>query len=165
MSFYSERIVKNPKKKYRCDVCQKPITGQHVYIAGKNCDNDFCTSRMHEDCKKEQYAACKECTEGDCCTGSYWDCWKERLKESAYDYWDFMQRYIIISENGIRGCRAAMTYYGLDNKRTEFHDRLCAVMKIAKEKTKEITDNVDRFDCFDGFYKAIVELVDKEQYK
>ena len=81
MSFFNERIVKNPKKKYRCDVCQKPITGQHVYIAGMNVDNEFTTWRMHEDCKKEQFEACLECAEGDMCCASYWECYQERMRE------------------------------------------------------------------------------------
>lgn len=46
--------------------------------------------------------------------------------------------------------------YGLDNKRSECHDRLCEYYKINKQISKSITDNLNKYrDAVDLHYALI----------
>lgn len=77
------------------------------------------------------------------------------------DYWDFVQGWLrfLESHSGTPGFGiTAVGIYGYDNRRTEYHDRLCDVLGISKDRTKQITDNIDSFDCFESFYDALLQL-------
>ena len=80
MSFYNERIVKKPKKQYYCEVCHKPITGQHIYSSGIG-EDGFYSGRQHEDCHKELTEQCKKCPDRNCCVFDYYECYCEWMKE------------------------------------------------------------------------------------
>lgn len=75
------------------------------------------------------------------------------------DYWDWIQDYLYWSETAQgKNYQTRCAWYGWDDRRTEFHDAMCERLGLKKEDTKEITDNIDRFDCFESFVEALLEL-------
>ena len=78
------------------------------------------------------------------------------LADAARDYWDLTQR-VRLSLDFLQS-RIYGTPYGIDSRRGEAHDILCEKLGLAKEATKEITDNMDRFDCFESFYDSLLKL-------
>ena len=66
MEMYRERVVKNPQKRYNCDLCSRPIIGKHKYISGV-CDGIFYTMRVHCGCNADMHDMCNDCEyNGDC---------------------------------------------------------------------------------------------------
>ena len=83
------------------------------------------------------------------------------LIDAAYDYWDWIQKMIILSESISLEARLYATY-SMDDRRKEYHDILCAKLGLPKEKTTEITDNIDRYDCFEAFFDALKKAQGEE---
>ena len=72
----------------------------------------------------------------------------------AWEYWgwcDTLKKH---------GC-----LYGLDNKRTDAHDRLCAHYKIRKERSKKVTDHLDKYSDAVEMHFALVKLKESEGEK
>lgn len=86
---------------------------------------------------------------------------KWTAKDVASDYWEYIQSWMLFLDKnaGVPGFNTtAVGIYGYESRRTEYHDRVCEALGISKENTKEITDNIDRYGCFDDFYEALVRL-------
>lgn len=47
--------------------------------------------------------------------------------------------------------------YGLDNRRSKFHDEICELMGLSKEQTKKYTDNLDKFKNGTALYLALLD--------
>jgi hypothetical protein len=73
MDMYRDRIVKKPRKKYRCETCGGEITGEHIYNS-QVWDGDFHTSREHLECR--EYRNKNMCYDCDC-EGLTTDCFYE----------------------------------------------------------------------------------------
>lgn len=85
MSFYRERQVKVPRKKYICECCREAITGAHTYISSADEWSDFTTFRAHNECLAKMKELCNKCpAQNDCSTGIA-DCFYEnfRLEEKT----------------------------------------------------------------------------------
>ena len=88
----------------------------------------------------------------------------EKAKELAKNYWDLVNDLMIMSEKFKTETEFDIKYrsfYGLDNRRTEFHDELCKELNIEKDEIKYITDNLDRYDCFERFLEALEKHIKK----
>ena len=88
----------------------------------------------------------------------------EKAKELAKDYWNLINDLMIMSEKFKTETEFDIKYqsfYGLDNRRTEFHDELCKELNIEKDEIKYITDNLDRYDCFERFLEALEKHIKK----
>lgn len=48
--------------------------------------------------------------------------------------------------------------YGMDARRTECHEELCAYYKLTKEKTKEVTDYMDKLENAFDLHEALTKL-------
>lgn len=78
-------------------------------------------------------------------------------QDAAYDYWDFVQFRILQFED-IPHFRDHFGFPALEARRTEFHDALCKALGLDKEVTRQVTDNLDRYDCFERFWEALKGL-------
>lgn len=78
--------------------------------------------------------------------------------ERACDYWWLVNDIMFAKEiyrNEAEFEYKYLSFYGLDQKRTEFHNALCEALGVKKEEIKYITDNLDRYDCFERFCEAL----------
>ena len=48
--------------------------------------------------------------------------------------------------------------YGIDQKRSECHDRICQYYKLDKEITRQVTDNIDRYENAVQLHEALKDL-------
>ena len=83
-------------------------------------------------------------------------------KELARNYWDFINELIELHDNIGKDEKSRMLFFRLDHKRVKMHDELCELLKVKKEKMKSITDNLDQYDCFGNFLKALEKLINDE---
>ncbi len=76
------------------------------------------------------------------------------VEQLAREYWDFVQDVFATLPFGEGG----MFVYGLNNHRRELHEKLCQALGLDEIETKPITDNLDRYDCFEAFLEALYKL-------
>ena len=74
-----------------------------------------------------------------------------RIPSVAFEYWGWTHPPI--------GILPGM--YGMDSKRSECHDRLCAEYGINKEITRKVTDHLDKYDHAVSMHDALLGLQDK----
>jgi len=48
--------------------------------------------------------------------------------------------------------------YGMDARRSECHDRLCKLYGLTKEQTKEVTDNLDKYEDAEFLHLALKQI-------
>ena len=77
MDFYREKIIKNPTKKYRCELCCAKIEGEHYYISGRG--YDFFTYRAHTECYDKAKKMCGECRDSYNCDASITECYQHKV--------------------------------------------------------------------------------------
>lgn len=84
-TMHKERLVKKPRKTYRCETCGSDITGEHIYIA-QVWEGDFHTRREHVECIAYRKAElCKYCHG---CEGLTNECFTERICRDCEKYYD-----------------------------------------------------------------------------
>lgn len=66
---------------------------------------------------------------------------------------DIMFQYWSITHSNL-----PMGMYGLDDKRAEYHDKLCNHYGIDKEVSKIVTDNMDKYEWIGDFQNAFEKL-------
>jgi len=76
MEFYRESVVTKPRKIYICYLCDRLITGKHLYISCKQ-DGEFYYDRAHFKCHKKQHARCIDCEYNDDCQVSIEQCFRD----------------------------------------------------------------------------------------
>ena len=89
----------------------------------------------------------------------------EDVLERANDYWWLVNDLMNVRNHYNTEAEFDYSYqslYGLDQRRTEFHDALCKALNVEKEEIQYITDNLDRYDCFERFCEAL-EKHDKKK--
>ena len=77
MDFYREKLIKKPKKEYRCELCGKLITGEHMYVSARI--EDFFTYRAHTECYEKAQEMCSKCTDSGYCQSSNSECFSEKI--------------------------------------------------------------------------------------
>lgn len=81
------------------------------------------------------------------------------LKDVAYDYWCCVMALLKFRfEFGID-----MVLYGLNQKRIELHNELCAAAGATREATEQLTDNLDKYRNFEEFLKALESLGGRDE--
>lgn len=84
---------------------------------------------------------------------------KNEKREIAYDYWDLIQSVMLIQDSANPLDERHFSYYCLNQKRIELHDKLCEALGLSKEETQTVTDNIDQCDDFDDFYHRLISLI------
>jgi len=82
----------------------------------------------------------------------------KKALEWADAYWWLVNDLMIMRDHYNTEAEFDYSYqslYGLDARRTEYHDELCKALGVEKEEIKYITDNLDRYDCFERFCEAL----------
>ena len=67
------RIIKKPRKEYRCYACNGKITGEHLYNVSV-IDGDFYYGRFHVACDARIDMMCGKCEYNDDCQANMQDC-------------------------------------------------------------------------------------------
>jgi hypothetical protein len=81
MSFYREKIIKNPTKTHVCEICSKDIQGEHIYRTGV-WEGNFFSVREHTLCNQQINQMCVHCEEGrSYCCCDILDCYFELQEE------------------------------------------------------------------------------------
>lgn len=84
MDFYNKRIVKKPRKTYRCELCLKDITGEHYYVSTAQ-DGVFYYGRQHIECEEIMSGYCSDCDYSSDCESSVEECFYERPRQESED--------------------------------------------------------------------------------
>lgn len=87
---------------------------------------------------------------------------KDERREIAFEYWDFIQTVMLIQDSASPLGTRTFSYYGLNQKRIELHNKLCEAFGLSKKETEEITDNIDQCDDFADFYNRLISLIKAE---
>lgn len=82
----------------------------------------------------------------------------DQVKEWADAYWWLVNDLIFAKDHYNNEAKFYYNYesfYGLDQRRTEYHNELCKALGVEKAEIKYITDNLDKYDCFEKFLEAL----------
>ncbi len=71
-----------------------------------------------------------------------------KVPEVTWRYWGILQFMQSLTS----------VMYGMDDRRTECHEELCAHYGLTKSKTKEVTDYMDKLGNAFDLHEALLEL-------
>ena len=71
----------------------------------------------------------------------------DKMPDMLWEYWGLIET--MQNNPGL---------YGLDDKRSKLHDKICAYFKLSKEKTKTITDHLDKYKTAVDLWFAFLDL-------
>ena len=86
IEFFKKRLVKKPKKTYKCYLCGLDITTKHYYISTL-ADGDFLYYRTHIGCCEMAEQMCSDCIYSDDCQSSICECYDEKYNSLSKEEW------------------------------------------------------------------------------
>jgi hypothetical protein len=75
------RVVKKPRKNYRCYACGNPIVGAHIYNVSV-IDGEFYYGRFHKECDFRCSSMCNSCAYSNDCIADLKTCFNEKYDRS-----------------------------------------------------------------------------------
>lgn len=86
-------------------------------------------------------------------------------KDLAEAFWYVVNDIVIYSEKDQEDIELNNKYKSLDNRIIKYLDTLCKELNIEKDEISYITDNLDRYDCFESFLEALEKHIKKPYHE